>query len=91
MLARARAGARVDHQQRHVGVGDSCSRLVANRARQRVLVGEIDATGVDQREVRPFHSQSSSLRSRVIPGRSCTIASREPVSRLTSEDLPTLG
>ena len=40
---------------------------------------------------RPFHSQSSSLRSRVTPGRSCTTASRLPVRRLMSEDLPTLG
>ena len=40
---------------------------------------------------RPFHSQASSLRSRVTPGRSCTTASREPLSRFTSEDLPTFG
>ena len=40
---------------------------------------------------RPFHSVAISLRSRVIPGRSCTTASRLLVRRLTSEDLPTLG
>ena len=41
--------------------------------------------------VRPFQSVSSSLRSRVMPGRSCTTASRDCVRRLTSEDLPTFG
>jgi hypothetical protein len=40
---------------------------------------------------RPFHSHGISLRSRVIPGRSWTTASRRWVSRLTREDLPTLG
>ena len=40
---------------------------------------------------RPFHSVESSLRSRVMPGRSCTTASRDCVSRLTSDDFPTLG
>jgi hypothetical protein len=40
---------------------------------------------------RPFHSQATSLRSRVIPERSWTTAEREPVRRLTSEDLPTFG
>ena len=40
---------------------------------------------------RPFHSQASSLRSRVTPARSCTTASRDSVSRLTSEHLPTFG
>ena len=40
---------------------------------------------------RPFHSQAISLRSRVMPARSWTTAAREPVRRLTSEDLPTFG
>ena len=40
---------------------------------------------------RPFHSQAISLRSRVIPARSCTTASRVWVRRLTSELLPTFG
>jgi hypothetical protein len=40
---------------------------------------------------RPFHSVESSLRSRVIPGRSWTTASRVCVRRLTSDDFPTLG
>src|SRR3954470_7747369 len=40
---------------------------------------------------RPFHSVSISLRSRVTPDCSWTTASRVPVRRLTSVDLPTLG
>src|SRR5205823_10217223 len=39
----------------------------------------------------PFHSATSSLRSRVTPDVSCTTAAREPVKRLTSVDLPTFG
>ena len=39
----------------------------------------------------PVHSQTSSFRSRVTPGLSCTTAARVSVSRLTSVDLPTLG
>ena len=53
VLARARAGARVDDQQRHVGVGEPGLRLLADRAGERVLVGEVDAAGVDQRERAP--------------------------------------
>ena len=40
---------------------------------------------------RPFQSVCSSRRSRVTPAVSCTTASRDCVSRLTSEDLPTFG
>ena len=39
----------------------------------------------------PFHSQISSLRSRVTPGVSWTTAARVPVSRLIRVDLPTFG
>ena len=39
----------------------------------------------------PFQSPTSSLRSRVTPGVSCTTAARDSVSRLTSVDLPTFG
>ena len=39
----------------------------------------------------PAHSQTSSLRSRVMPAVSWTTAARVAVSRLTSVDLPTLG
>src|SRR5690606_24479481 len=41
--------------------------------------------------VRPFHSPSYATRSRVTPGTSCTTASRRPMIRLTSVDLPTFG
>ena len=39
----------------------------------------------------PHHSASSSLRSRVTPGRSSTTAARRPTMRLTRVDLPTFG
>src|SRR6266545_1635386 len=39
----------------------------------------------------PFHSQTSSFRSRVTPGVSWTTACREAVRRLTSVDFPTFG
>ena len=42
-------------------------------------------------KARPIHSASSTLRSRVTPGRSSTIASRRPTMRLTRVLLPTLG
>ncbi len=42
-------------------------------------------------KVRPFHSHGISLRSRVMPARSWTTAWRDPVRRLTSDDLPTFG
>src|SRR5688572_33164567 len=40
---------------------------------------------------RPRHSTVPYSRSRVVPGRSSTIASRSPTSRLKRVDLPTLG
>ena len=43
------------------------------------------------RKRRPFHSATSSFRSRVTPGSSCTIASRRPTNRLTNVDFPTFG
>ena len=43
------------------------------------------------RKCLPFQSASSSLRSRVTPGVSCTTAWRVSVSRLISVDLPTFG
>ncbi len=42
-------------------------------------------------KVRPFHSASSSTRSRVTPGFSSTTAARRPTMRFTSVDFPTLG
>ena len=50
LVAGAYAGARVDHQHGHLRVGDARARLLADRARERVLVLEVDAAGVDQRE-----------------------------------------
>ena len=44
-----------------------------------------------RRNRRPRHSPTNSLRSRVTPGFSCTIASRRPTMRFTSVDFPTLG
>src|SRR5262245_9290056 len=43
------------------------------------------------RNGRPSQSASTSLRSRVTPGRSSTMAARRPTIRLSSVDLPTLG
>src|SRR3712207_942752 len=43
------------------------------------------------RKRRPFHSVSISLRSRVTPDSGWTTASRVPLRRLTSVDLPTFG
>ena len=40
---------------------------------------------------RPFHSMEAYRRSRVTPGVSSTIATRLPIKRLKSVDLPTLG
>jgi hypothetical protein len=81
----------VDDEDRDVGVVERGLDLLDDRPGHRVLVGEVHAAGVDEDEVRPFHSQASSLRSRVTPARSCTTASRLPLRRLTSEDLPTFG
>ena len=91
MLAGSRAGARVDDEQRDLRVGEPRLRLLANRAGERVLVGEVDASGVDQRERAPVPLALELLAVARDPGRSCTIASREPLSRFTSEDLPTFG
>ena len=60
------------------GVGQRGARLVLDRDGQRVVVVEVHAAGVDQREACGRSSRSSiSLRSRVTPGRSCTTASRD--------------
>ena len=49
LVARPHPRARVDHEQRDLGVGDRLARLVLDRDGQRVLVVEVDAAGVDQR------------------------------------------
>ena len=46
-------GARVDDEQRDLGVGQRGARLVLDRDGQRILVVEVDAAGVDQREAAP--------------------------------------
>ena len=91
LLAGAQARPGVDDQHRDVGVGERRARLLLDLARELVVVLEVDAAGVDQRERPPVPLGRSSLRSRVTPGRSWTTASRDPVRRLTSEDLPTFG
>ena len=91
LIARTHARAGVDHEHGHLRVGQARARLLADRAGQRVLVSKSTPPVSISLKVRPFHSQSSSLRSRVTPGRSCTTASRVPVRRLISEDLPTFG
>src|SRR5207247_1663948 len=61
--------------ERVIGVGSAMSTPPVSTSRKRL----------------PFHSQTSSLRSRVTPGSSCTTAARLPLRRLTSVDLPTFG
>ena len=90
-VAGAVAGAGVDHQHRDVGVGERLAHLVADRDRQRIGVLEVDAAGVDQREAAAVPVGGELLAVAVIPDRSWTTASRDWVSRLTSEDLPTFG
>ena len=92
LVAGAHAGARVDDEHRDLrrrrAPARACSRIEpASGSRSSKSTPPVSIS-VNRR---PFHSQSSSLRSRVTPGRSCTTASREPVRRLTSEDLPTFG
>ena len=50
LVARPHAGAGVDHEQRDLGVGDRLARLVLDADRERVVVLEVDAAGVDQRQ-----------------------------------------
>ncbi len=53
LIARTHAGARVDDEHRHLGIGDPRACLIADRARQRVLVLEVHAARVDQLELAP--------------------------------------
>ena len=53
LVARAQAGAGVDHEQRDLRVGQRGARLVLDRDRQRIVVVEVHAAGVDQREAAP--------------------------------------
>ena len=53
LIARAHAGAGVDDEHRDLRFGQPGAGLVANRAGERVLILEVDAAGVDQREEAP--------------------------------------
>ena len=53
LVARPHAGARVDDEHRHLRVGQRGARLVLDRDGERVLVVEVHAAGVDQRERAP--------------------------------------
>ena len=46
-------GARVDDEHGHLRVGERRARLVLDRDRERIVVVEVDAAGVDQRERAP--------------------------------------
>ena len=59
LVARPHAGAGVDDEQRHLGVGQRLARLVLDRDGERVLVVEVDAAGVDQREAARRSSRSA--------------------------------
>jgi hypothetical protein len=85
-------------KQHDVGVAHRGLGLRGDLRRERGrLGGEPASPGRSQPPVststnaRPFHSATSSRRSRVTPGRSSTIAARWPTMRFTSDDLPTLG
>ena len=86
------AGSRVDDEEDEVGLLD---RERAPARRSAAPNGPVSSTSTPpvsiSRNHVPLHSQSSSLRSRVTPGVSCTTAARDSVSRLTSVDLPTFG
>ena len=58
LVAGAQAGAGVDDEQRDLGVGERRARLVLDRDGERVLVLEVDAAGVDQREAAARSSRS---------------------------------
>ena len=58
LVAGAQPGARVDDEQRDVGVGERLARLVLDRDGERVGVLEVDAAGVDQREAGGRSSRS---------------------------------
>ena len=85
-----RADGHVDHVHHDVGLTDRAFGLEAHLLRERLVGGDPPA-GVDEHERSPVPVPTSSLRSRVTPGSSWTIASRRPTMRLTSVDLPTFG
>src|SRR5205823_5178647 len=82
---------RVDHENNEVCIGDRALCLVAIfRVRSSLPAMSTPPVSISRKRL-PDHSQTSSLRSRVVPLVSCTTAARELVSRLTSVDLPTFG
>ena len=87
------AGARVDHEEDDVGLGDR--RLGLRRACaacSEPSLRLLEAGGVDDAEARGRRAAPSpSRRSRVTPGRSSTSASFWPTRRLKRVDLPTFG
>ena len=66
----------------------ACSRMWASRPSS--MRGSMPPVSTS-RNLRPLHSQSQKMRSRVTPGVSSTMARRWPVSLLKIVDLPTLG
>ena len=52
LVAGSDAGARVDHEQHEIGLGDRRARLVGDLALHRARVARIDAAGVEDREGR---------------------------------------
>ena len=49
-VAGTQAGARVDHMEDRVGIGDRLAGLMLNRTGERILGGHVDAARVDQRD-----------------------------------------
>ena len=91
LVAGRDTGARIDDEEHEVGLLDRSACL----PRDRCVTGSGSAMSTPpvsiSRNCRPFHSQTSSLRSRVVPCVSCTTAARVAVSRLTRVDFPTFG
>ena len=87
---------RVDDAHNDVRGGDRPLGLLAHLPDEHLgIVGRgargQPSAGVDDDEVAPAQLAPSSLRSRVTPGCSSTIAVRLPTMRFTSVDLPTFG
>ena len=83
--------ARIDEEQRCVGLADRCFGLCPHPSRQRLRVLVLEPCGVDHPKLEP-----KQLRLALAPvaghsRRSSTSARRLPTSRLNSVDLPTLG
>jgi hypothetical protein len=81
----------VGDQDEGVGLGDGLLALAADLLVERASRPGIQPPVSTRRKRCPVHSASTSLRSRVTPGSSSTMASRRPMMRLSSVDLPTLG